>query len=403
MIASLSIFLLALGGIGGSFQPSRIFILLSGILFFIKNKTKQKYIGITPLIKKGLVVYFIWIAYGLFTLQWAPDPLLGLKSEIIVMAIGMSSLFFFPFYYRNDLSTLTILVKMWTWSCIFTLPIAYYEIITFQHFFYLDDDRVLGGLGINVPFAAIFFGNYNGYSNILCFYFPFLLISFINASKKSLRFFLGFVLVLTVLVLLINTSRGALLACAIISISAIRFTVKKICLAILSIFVTYFLLPAKFKNIIDTVIFYRFGTDSGGAFEDSLRTDLFKAGIEFIKDSYGFGIGAGGFEELMPSSKYYSGMINPHNIFIEIVSQYGILIFILFVYWLCIIGYGVWKNKTLSIQIRKILVSTLLCFPIIGAINSAALGYTYWWIFLTTVALIASIKPNSIISYKEYK
>ncbi|MDE5438579.1 O-antigen ligase family protein [Elizabethkingia meningoseptica] len=400
MFASLAIFLISLGGVGGSFQPTRLLILIAGLFSGIRKRVKKNVLGMTPLIRKGLIIYIIWILYGLLTLFWAPDPLLGLNSEIIVMGIGMSSLLFFPYYYENKIFTVNTLCQLWAWSCIATLPIAIYEIFTFQHFFYEDEERVLGGLGLNVPFAATFFGNYNGYSTILCFYYPFLLISFMNEKRKLYKIIFGTAIFLSIIIVMINTSRGALITFAIITLFAMKVNIKRIAISFSSLIILYFMLPSGIKNTIDTVFKYRFG--GGGGLKDDSRSGLLNAGIDFLINSYGFGIGAGGFEIEMEKSKYYSGMVNPHNIFIEILSQYGLIIFILFVYWLFLLCLSIWKNKILTKDIRKILIGTILCFPIIGAINSAALGYTYWWVFLTTLAMIASIKPKLNINDKSF-
>lgn len=389
MLASLAIFLIAMGGLGGSFQPTRIIIIISGLFFGLRAKMHRNLIGLSPLVRKGLLVYFVWMVYGSLTLLWAPDPEVGLNSEIIVMAIGMSSLLFFPFYYTNDPETIKKISRAWAWSCIVTLPIAVYEIFTYQHFFYFDEDRVLGGLGFNAPFAATFFGNYNGYSGILCFYYPFLLISFLQEKRKIYKAIFAIGILISVLVILINTSRGALLTFAVISFCAVKINAKRIISFAAGVVVVYFLLPGSIKASINTVISYRFG--KGAALRDSSRSGLFDAGIEFTQRSYGFGIGAGGFEIEMLKSGYYEGMVNPHNIFMEVLSQYGIFVFLLFCYWLILITVKVWKNTVIDKPIKRILIGTMFCIPVIGVINSAALGYTYWWVFFTSVALIASI------------
>lgn len=55
-----------------------------------------------------------------------------------------------------------------------------------------------------------------------------------------------------------------------------------------------------------------------------------------VMETRGLGVGAGNFETVMRSADvpYNSGgAVNPHNAYLEILSQYGIALFVLFMLW----------------------------------------------------------------------
>ena len=129
----------------------------------------------------------------------------------------------------------------------------------------------------------------------------------------------------------------------------------------------------------------------------SVRMYNFIAGIGFLIDSYGAGVGAGGYEYYMERSEYYKGIVNPHNFFLEIFAQYGIVIFSLFIIWLVKILIGFKKSVMLSSNVKRLLYTSVLVIPIIGIINSDSLGNTYWWLYLTSLAIISSVGGKKML------
>jgi len=401
IIVFLIIFLLSLGGLGGSFQPSRLLLLL--LPFLLVRSTNSSHIKYNNTITFGLFTYFIWITFGLISLFWSPDPEIGLTNEIVVMTIGMSSLLFFPLFLKNSDSTLKLIRNAWIYGLALTLPIAIYEIVTMNHFSY-DDERIIGGLGIYVPYASVFFGNYNNYCVFICLSLPMVLWGIIGESKKVLKIFYLVILGISVLIIFVNTNRTSMVVIFIYLLSQIRLNYKNlsfIAIILLFFYFSYSFLPDPLVQNIELLFNDRVNVDYRHDESGSIRMFNFIAGIGFLIDSYGVGVGAGGYEYYMEKSEYYKGIVNPHNFFLEIFAQYGIVIFTLFVVWLSKILIRFKKSEILSSNVKRLFYTSVILIPIIGIINSDSLGNTYWWLYLTSLTIISSVGGKKILNSYE--
>lgn len=398
VIIFLIIFTLCLGGLGGSFQAPRLLILLATVSLGIR-KVKNT-VSINKTIKFGLYVYFIWIFYGIISLFWSPDPIIGLSSELLVMSIGMLSLFIIPYITTNNQAGIKLIRNAWVFGLICTIPLAFYEIISMQHFLYSEGDRILGGLGFDAPYAGIFFGNYNNYCVYICLCFPMVYWALFDAKKLLTKILYMFLLASCLYIIIINTNRTSLFIFLFYAVGILRFkrrTLMYMAFAIAFFIVGYNFLPSSTKQVLTILYEYRinvdYSTDSSGA----IRRNVLSEGLRFLEESYFFGVGAGGFEYHMLRSPTYNDISNPHNLFLEIVVQYGIFIFFLFCAWLGSIMLKIYKNATMPSNIKRIFYLSILAVPIVGIVNSDALGYTYWWIYFSSIVTIASMNFNSEI------
>ncbi|KYH05488.1 hypothetical protein A1704_10305 [Chryseobacterium cucumeris] len=397
IIVFLIIFSLSLGSFGGSFQPTRLLLLF--LPFLLVKSTKGSHLHYNNTITFGLFTYFVWITYGLISLFWSPDPQIGLTNEIVVMTTSMSSLLFFPLFLKDNDATLKLIRNAWIYGLALTLPIAIYEIVTMNHFSY-DDERLIGGIGIYAPYASVFFGNYNNYCVFICLCLPMVLWGIIEEGKKALKIFYLVVLGISVLIIFVNTNRTSMIIIVIYLLSQIRLNYKNlsfIALILLLFYFSYTFLPDPLVQNIEILFKDRVNVDYSNDESGSVRMYNFIAGIGFLIDSYGAGVGAGGYEYYMERSEYYKGIVNPHNFFLEIFAQYGIVIFSLFIIWLVKILIGFKKSVMLSSNVKRLLYTSVLVIPIIGIINSDSLGNTYWWLYLTSLAIISSVGGKKML------
>lgn len=397
IIVFLIIFSLSLGSFGGSFQPTRLLLLF--LPFLLVKSTKGSHLHYNNTITFGLFTYFVWITYGLISLFWSPDPQIGLTNEIVVMTTSMSSLLFFPLFLKDNDATLKLIRNAWIYGLALTLPIAIYEIVTMNHFSY-DDERLIGGIGIYAPYASVFFGNYNNYCVFICLCLPMVLWGIIEEGKKALKIFYLVVLGISVLIIFVNTNRTSMIIIVIYLLSQIRLNYKNlsfIALILLLFYFSYTFLPDSLVQNIEILFKDRVNVDYSNDESGSVRMYNFIAGIGFLIDSYGAGVGAGGYEYYMERSEYYKGIVNPHNFFLEIFAQYGIVIFSLFIIWLVKILIGFKKSVMLSSNVKRLLYTSVLVIPIIGIINSDSLGNTYWWLYLTSLAIISSVGGKKML------
>lgn len=120
---------------------------------------------------------------------------------------------------------------------------------------------------------------------------------------------------------------------------------------------------------------------------NEVRKNLILNGFHFLKQSHFLGTGAGSFKVLMSQGKNLydtSGIINPHNYFIEIIAQYGLIIMLLFILLF------LYTIKILSVSAIKIGINSshffvalaTICYAIMSNANSSFLPLPLnWFVF----------------------
>jgi hypothetical protein len=257
-------------------------------------------------------------------------------------------------------------------------------------------------VNVTVPHTSVTFGNVNNYGAFIVFIVPYLLWGILDDIKGKLFYFIA--LILGVSFIVINGSRMGMFVAGFQIMCFSVLYVKKIklkhiigglaCLAFIVV-----LLPVDINKLFYTMN-YRLPNTLGDESANE-RLAMIKCGFEMLKTSYGFGIGAGGFEAAVVYQPSFLGkIINPHNLFVEIFAQYGVLIVAFFCFWLFSILHRARHNNNLSPGARMAVYVTVITLPFIGLMNSASLGYTYLWLFLSLIAIVAAYRPGGSEKYK---
>ena len=384
--------------IGGSFQPMRIMLLLFFILYFpniVKNKL---------FLKKdqpawfGLLLFVSWIVCGSLSLLWSPNPMRGLTAGIMAMTIGFISLPLFIFLFRKAKNPLVTVRRCWLICILLTSILSIFELITYKHLPTSETTRILGGVDIMVPHTSATFGNVNDYGTVIAFIIPYLLWGILEEKGNRSKLIYLSALLLGVLFIVVNGSRMGLLVVVFQTLCFLflflrHFKKKYIVGGVILIAIVVIALPM--DELLITMR-YRISNISNAVHEG--RGTMVICGWEMLKKSYGFGIGAGGFQKSVIHQPSFKGIvIDPHNFFVEIFAQYGAFIFLFFCFWLFSIFYFALKNKHLTIGARMVVCVTILTLPFIGIMSSHALGYTYYWIFLSCATVISIYNPERIV------
>jgi O-antigen ligase len=314
------------------------------------------------------------------------------------MNIGFLSLPVGYFLVRKIDNPLLLIRKGWLICILFTSVVSIIEIITYKHFPSSEPVRVLGGVNVAVPHTSVTFGNVNNYGAFIVFVIPYLLWGILDDIKGRLLYFVALILGVSFIVL--NGSRMGMFVAGFQIICFSLLFVKKLRLryilgGLLFLAFVVLLLPVDLERLFYTM-YYRFPNMMGVGDESANeRLAMIKCGFEMLKESYGFGIGAGGFEAaVVHQPSFFGNIINPHNLFVEVFAQYGILMLIFFCFWMFSILYRAWRNNNLSLGARRAVYITIISLPFIGVMNSFALGYTYLWVFLSLIAIVAAYCPE---------
>jgi O-antigen ligase len=127
----------------------------------------------------------------------------------------------------------------------------------------------------------------------------------------------------------------------------------------------------------------------------AVRTNMLKNGWEITKQSNFLGVGPGQFSELMkyqPQKFETFGYTDPHSGAVEIISQYGILCFLLWIFWsvgvlfICIKGL-----KTDPAYWLTPLFMTIAFIPV-SAANSSFLASPLTWAYVGILHILVTPK-----------
>ena len=385
-LITLMIALLVFGNIGGALQPIRIFVIIC--IPFV-----MKYFMVRPLIRQhyryeSLFFVFWWI-WAVVSLIWAIKPNESIK-EILYLTVNFFILFVVIWLANNAQNPQKSIIRGWIFLFLLTVPIALCELLFDVHLsLSFHDSDVMMNYGTFVferRYASVTFGNLNGYNTILCYIIPFIIINFYKTSSKG-NFIYYIVLTTLISVIIIwNGSRSAILILGIVLLLFYFYYSKKS----KSIFILFLILTA----VSGYLIFVYFGDIFGVIFtrfqeqglEDVGRLENIECGIDALLNSSLLGVGVGNYAPVM-EQEYRLGIINPHNMMLEIVVQYGILILTGFLIFVFRILKKAKQNEDTS---NKTMVVIALCiFPLAMIIDSSHLLNPSVWLFFASLYIIA--------------
>jgi O-antigen ligase len=386
------------GGVGESYQPARVLAAGVGVIavLFARNSIKT-----IPTVRQAIIMAGILVLSGLISLSWSTDVAGGI-GMLLAVSVGAMSLYIVSI---SDLSVAGIRLLMWAWVAAvgLSMPIAYYEIATGNHFQFSLDSRNLGGTFNDLPFAAIFFGNYNDFSTWLCLAFPITMAAFIEAKGVYRKASVAILNILVVGVIFVNTSRAclayvaAIIAVYIFKYHSFRMYVSLFIAIILPIFIIRYN-----DQILDVyaLAIYRFEVTNEIDESYIQRTGLLLSGIQAIFDSFGLGVGLGGFEEYVNDNYPYL-IPNPHNILLEIAVNFGVVPLLVFGGLVIKLFSTGFLQKQIPESFRLAVTLGAIAVPVIGAVPSQAIGYIYWWVWLATMVAMASTKTGPAVCLTE--
>ena len=131
------------------------------------------------------------------------------------------------------------------------------------------------------------------------------------------------------------------------------------------------------------------------------RTQIYIDSMKASADTSCFGIGPAAFSSYFYSHPSASGLVNPHNLYLEIMVEYGVAIICVFVFFLFKTVYTL-RKKLLSCSSndirRKLIVGfeMLFLYSMVCIAPSSFLGYSWQWPVIAFAAILASIPTNRL-------
>lgn len=382
------VFLLAsctcFGSIGGAFQVERILaILLSPYLFSIISKEGLAYA------RKISRVLLLCYAYMAISFIWTPDKVEGAKELMYypVHFLIFIELIVFSKYARNPLKTLS---NGWLIAVILCSIVAIWEINTNHHLSVAIEMSDLMNTGTEIiqhRTASVTFGNYNSYVTFLCFSFPWIFYILVDEDRKMIGRILTFIVISVASYTIVrNASRGGVIT-ILIMLVVYWFYSKKSSLKNLLFFVAISLMAYGLIHYGgETITAFEARSADGRLLNGDSRMVIWKDALKAFANTLGFGVGIGGITEAM-RSVVSNGILSPHNMLLEILVQYGIVITYIVVLFL-------WrlykKSRKVELNRKMVLMISFFTMPAYAIIDSGYLLSTHTYVLIASIYVFSN-------------
>jgi hypothetical protein len=338
-----------------------------------------------------VILMGIWIAYAFISLAWVRSVSPAFY-DMAYLGIALLTFVTISSLYMNLKESYMPFVKGWLAVFVLLLVIATMEIMTGWHLEgrWFEHSQTIFTDHPNRFMPAATFGNPNDYASFLVMTIPIGLLAF---SKRYVP--AGWLIVCAVIVMAyFSSSRLALIAVCVQMLLIIAVGLWKaqgrsrhhvagavVALALSLAAIALIMAPASRE------------THPAGGDSRSIRLDLVRNGWHLFKESKGLGVGAGNFAAALEETEtpYPKGDVrSPHNWYVEVLSQYGIAIFVLFGALMFAMGLPILRGLRGSGQpIWPSLFCALMLtsYLIICCLSSGFMKMLYNWIPLTALIL----------------
>lgn len=373
--------------------PARIFILLLWVVFIIRSLIVNKINYSHIKARNYLLFLFAWFILSVFSALWA-DSLTDVIRHSFFIFNGISLVFFVAWYLR-DIDDYRIFVYLWLLVLIPLLALGYWNLLTGN---YLENALTRGIIrGTNFYYPTAVFSNTNDFATYLALSIPFILIP-MNNIRSKLNLTLGIPLLLFTLFLLLMTSSRANFLAIIMGLTFWFFFLikakEKIKIA-LACFLIILALSISFSS--QTQLLWNDFCEQIGSvairpenqgYSDSIRTNLIRNGLILLVNHSLIGVGAGNTEFHMERFGVYStgGITNMHNWWIEILVNYGIMFFIAYVMFYIKMFRTLWLFRKQArdkwqINLLDIALTGMVIFILASISSSSVMAFHPQWVF----------------------
>ena len=326
-LSSLLLAFIPIALLTGPFLPDLLLSIISIVFlyFSIKYQEWQYYKN------KFFIVFMIFYLYLVIRSIFSEFPILSFESSFFYFRFGVFALAIW-YLIENNENTIKIFAKSLLFSFAICLLSGCIQLIFDYNLIGYSNDQ---SHRLNLPFSdKLIFGNY------LVRLFPLLLAVFIfKYNSKKINFFLIiFILISTDVLIFISGERTALSLFLFSSIFILIFIQKYkklrfytlVISILLMISISIFSSSVRDRNISNTI--HQMGLEENGKIVSTFsekHDSLFFTGINIFKDNKLFGIGPKMFRKACDRSEYsfneYSCSTHPHNNYIQILSETGLI------------------------------------------------------------------------------
>jgi teichuronic acid biosynthesis protein TuaE len=386
-VAGVNLFAFRLAVLAASFFP----LLVNPRLFWLRDGAVRFY----------ALVGAVWIFWGTLAVFWAAGTEAAVVN-LLAVAFGFLTVLALLNLRANTSRGIRWLFRGWVAAGLVAGSIGVWEFITGSHLPGSWIDNTPARVQRLVVIST--FDNPNNFGAFLLLVSTVVLYQMETARSAVVRWTL-FVFMLWLFVLaVLSTSKIAVLAILMVLAVYVMRTVqnKVMAVAVVTAIVSGFAasltyLGSDLDLLTDIVAF----AEGGLTIEQSTlsRVNLFLAGIDMTVSTYGLGVGGGNFSYLMArgySELWTRDIVDPHNWWIEILSQYGVLVFALYVGFLVYVALFSLRASRGEGSLPRFLLPFVLAFVLSGFANSSYVLQPTNWLFLGTILMMVSRTKSEI-------
>lgn len=396
-----------------------LFVLLLGMTIYklFTNYDFSRQIIQQVRLNQYLKVFIFWAIYAVISVIWVRSFEQWLPGTFFVV-VGTLSIILVSIYMTSDKDIINMLYVVFS-LIIFHNIIGWIEIL-FNQYFWADLDKLdQYGTFAHNPYSRIpvsIFANQNDYATLLLAGIAVTIIIFLITKLRMIKL-LSLATFISSSYLMIRTdSRANILGlfvflAVLIFIRLMRFDFNKRLIKWALVLGTIILLSIIFipfiqQNVIE-IIEHSLETTFAENRSNRTRIHLILNGFIFLFQTFGFGVGAGNVEYWMEFYGVLStgGVVNEihnmHNWFMEILTGYGVVIFILYLtmYLNVVKTFFVTLKYSENVKLKIIswvLFAYTIAFLISSTSSASNIQIEWQWVFWgIIIAIVNRIKNMS--------
>lgn len=386
---------LVTGSIGGSLQVPRLLALLF-MPAMLKVRGQCRFY--TTKLRQIIIAFIVFAA---ISLVWTPDFINGVK-HVVYFVVHFLLFFEILIFSRMAKDPIKSIVAGWSVFIICCSFISVWELVTDQHLTMSVQEsdstyNMGGGVILARRFTSATFGNYNSYNTALCFAVPWAFYGLISAKNLRQRILCISCVLLPLIFILFNASRGALFSLAVYFIIYIIFCPSRK-VKFFSVVAFAAVLYYAITELSDIFVIISARASNQGMLSDDSRFLIWENALKTYADTFGIGTGAGGLQVAM--EKYAKGGINiTHNMLLELLVQYGFVFAGIFIVFLLKLFR---KSIHLFDKNRRMTLLMVFCaFPLYSIINSGYLQSAPLFAFFASVYIFVNLDVIKICNNEQ--
>jgi teichuronic acid biosynthesis protein TuaE len=363
--------------------------------------------------KKVLMLLLFWIVYAFLSLLWVKSISQGIM-DLIFLSMGIGIIFFIVFLSTRK-KHFQYLYIIWISSFVVILGIGIINHVLKIH---LPISRIYSANPIYSYIPTSVFVNENDFASFISLS-VFFILSGILYFKNILFRTVGILLILVSMYMLeVTSSRANILAVFIglgfwfLFLTETKLKIKLLFWSTLGAGVVAVLFFDKVESLFNAVfqlVSSLIVTSGSDETSTDIRINLLKNSMIFLQNTFGFGVGTGNSDFYMKNFAEYStgNIVNVHNWWIEILVNYGVVIFTLyclFYFYLLKELYVINRNIPEQSHLKLFSIALLLAmvvFPLSSVSPSSQIALNYFWVLYGFV--IAFINYYRVNDQEEQK